>query len=488
MTLKTEMKNSGINVKKSKPLPQKPQVQKPQEMTELKLNFETDYNLDKTKILDFVTALLKIHEEKQSNDVDDKTGEKRSQLFGAEETPVNLQISGIKIAKESRKHLLKIALPHIPLADNKDVCIFVKDLQKGLKVDHEDSVNHFKDLISSQGVEVSSVIPLRELKVEYKAFEAKTALCHRHEAFLADEKILRLLPKFLGKAFYSRRKFPLPINLTSKNLSKDVEKALRTVVVPLSNKGTCSMVRIGNTSMKPSFLVDNILQATEILAKKYPGGWKNIRSIHLKTETSMSIPIHISNLSANDVGFVDTTAPQKAKRETITDELSTVLDAKVTITPNFDVKVEGGQVPDQDLEFDDKEESDSDEETSKTPAKKRKADDNDEIKKENKKTKTKGKNEEDSEDEEDKEIEAAENDYLKRNAEQEGEASVENNEESEEEESEDEEDEEENEESEDEENEESDDDDVLEEASEDEAPPVVTKTMKKAQKGKKNKK
>ena len=63
--------------------------------------------------------------------------------------------------------------------------------------------------------------------------------------------------------------------------------------------------------MKPNHLVDNILQATEILAKRYPGGWKNIRSIHLKTETSMSIPIHISNLSANDVGYVDTTAPQK---------------------------------------------------------------------------------------------------------------------------------------------------------------------------------
>ena len=65
--------------------------------------------------------------------------------------------------------------------------------------------------------------------------------------------------------------------------------------------------------MKPNHLVDNILQATEILAKRYPGGWKNIRSIHLKTETSMSIPIHISNLSANDVGYVDTTAPQKVR-------------------------------------------------------------------------------------------------------------------------------------------------------------------------------
>ena len=103
----------------------------------------------------------------------------------------------------------------------------------------------------------------------------------------------------------------------------------------------------------------------------------------------MSIPIHVSNLSANDVGYVDTTLPQKPKREIITDELSTVLDAKVTVTPNFDVRVEGGQMPDQDLEFDDKE-SDSDEEISEAPTKKRKADDDVEKKKENKKAKKKG--------------------------------------------------------------------------------------------------
>ena len=151
-------------------------------------------------------------------------------------------------------------MPHVPLVDTKDVCIFVKDLEKGLKVDHESSVNHFKDLISSQGVDVASVISLRELKVEYKTYEAKTALCHRHEAFLADEKILRFLPKFLGKPFFTRRKFAQPINLTSKKLSKEVDKALRTTVLPLNNQGTCSMVRIGNTSMKPNHLVDNILQ------------------------------------------------------------------------------------------------------------------------------------------------------------------------------------------------------------------------------------
>merc|ERR1712008_65599 len=136
---------------------------------------------------------------------------------------------------------------------------------------------------------------------------------------------------------------------------------------------------------------------------------KNIRSIHLKTETSMSIPIHISNLSANDVGYVDTTAPQKAKKEPITDELST----------DLDVKVEGGKVPDEDMLFDDKEEAESDDEASETPAQKKKRSDEALKKrkmKEDQKTKNKKakKDKEESEDEEDKEIEQAESEYLNR--------------------------------------------------------------------------
>merc|ERR1711997_1000563 len=256
-----------------------------------------------------------------------------------------------------------------------------------------------------------------------------------------------------------------------KKLSKEVDKALSTVFLPLGNQGSCSMLRIGNTSMKPNHLVDNILQATEILAKRYPGGWKNIRSIHLKTETSMSIPIHISNLSANDVGYVDTTAPQKAKKEPITDELSTVLDAKVTVTANFDVKVEGGKVPDEHMLFDDKEEAESDDEASETPAQRKKKSD-EALKKRKMKEDQKAKNKkakkdiEESEDEEDKEIEQAESEYLNRPDAGEGDRDQKDEESS------DEEDDEASDEEEDE----------LEEASEDEAPPVVAKPTKKAMK------
>ena len=65
---------------------------------------------------------------------------------------------------------------------------------------------------------------LRELKVEYKPFEAKTALCHRHEIFLADVRIVRFLPKFLGKCFYKKKKFPVQVNLEAQNLKKEFDK------------------------------------------------------------------------------------------------------------------------------------------------------------------------------------------------------------------------------------------------------------------------
>ena len=72
----------------------------------LKVEFNSDYDLNQSKVSKVLKALLKIH---NSEDIKtDVTGEKKSQLFGAEETPVNMQITGIKVAKESRKQVLKL--------------------------------------------------------------------------------------------------------------------------------------------------------------------------------------------------------------------------------------------------------------------------------------------------------------------------------------------------------------------------------------------
>merc|ERR1719232_463363 len=174
------------------------------------------------------------------------------------------------------------------------------------------------------------------------------------------------------------------------------------------------MIRIGHTNMKRNHLVDNILQVTEILAKKYPGGWKNIRSINLKTETSMAIPIHLNNINANEIGFIDTVKPKDDKKENITDELSTVLGATVTVRPNFDIKIKGAKMPKAEEDDFDDEESDEDDKKEVKNEKKRKMETKD-VKLGKKKAK-KAKKDEASDDEDEDDIANAEDEYLKRTA------------------------------------------------------------------------
>ena len=89
-------------------------------------------------------------------------------------------------------------------------------------------------------------------------------------------------------------RFPIPVNLTRPDLKKELDRGRRTVVLPLSHRGTCAMVEIGHTLMSEDSLVENVVQAAAVLAKRYPGGWKNLRSLHVKTEKSMAVPLHVS--------------------------------------------------------------------------------------------------------------------------------------------------------------------------------------------------
>lgn len=51
------------------------------------------------------------------------------------------------------------------------------------------------------------IVPLKALKLEYKSFEAKRNLANMYDLFLADARIIRLLPPYLGKAFYGRKRY-----------------------------------------------------------------------------------------------------------------------------------------------------------------------------------------------------------------------------------------------------------------------------------------
>jgi len=278
--------------------------------------------------------------------VEINSSEEKSDLFAhssGEGQKIHLQIAGIKLPRVSESQILKFNLPHPHTADTRDVCLIVKDLQKGIRTDHEDTVRHFENLLSEKGVKgITKVLPLRELKVEYKTFEAKTSLCHLYDHFLADARIIRLLPQFLGKACYKRKKFPIQVNLTAKDLVSELARGINTVSLSLKHCGSSSAVTVGLTTTEDQHLQENLTNIVRALETKYPGGWVNIRSIRLFSGKS-SLPLYVSLRSTEEVGMVR--GLKRKVRGLVQDELSTVVGATVTVTPTGNVRVKRTKDP-----------------------------------------------------------------------------------------------------------------------------------------------
>ena len=79
------------------------------------------------------------------------------------------------------------------------VCLITKDPQR-----------EYKDLIASQGIKfISRVVDVRHLKGKWKPFEARRMLLRENGLFLADERVVPLLPNLLGKIFFNAKKYAI---------------------------------------------------------------------------------------------------------------------------------------------------------------------------------------------------------------------------------------------------------------------------------------
>jgi len=144
------------------------------------------------------------------------------------------------------------------------------------------------------------------------------------------------VPKFLGKPFYKRKNFPVQVKLDSKDLVKEVEKALSTSCLALTHTGTSSCVTVGLTSMPEDQLCGNLVAAVRHLETRYPGGWSNIRALHLLSGTD-SLPFYVTLRATKEVGLVR--GLKRKNKGLVSGELSTVVGATVTVTPTGGVKV-----------------------------------------------------------------------------------------------------------------------------------------------------
>lgn len=81
--------------------------------------------------------------------------------------------------------------------------------------------------------------------------------------------------------------------------------------------GPRSSIKIGKMSQKPAQIVDNITMALPAIAKAIPGGWDNVQSLHIKTNSSVSLPIW--SCSLEELGAKESWATSR-KRSPISDE------------------------------------------------------------------------------------------------------------------------------------------------------------------------
>ncbi|NXK45613.1 RL1D1 protein, partial [Chauna torquata] len=249
-----------------------------------------------------------------------------------ESESVHLLVTVWKIPRVAQ--VIKIPLPHGIRTETAEVCLFTKD-EPDLSA--EQTENLYRKLLTQNGItSISQVISYKTLKKEYKPFEAKRRLLNRFDLFLSDDRIRRLLPSHLGKHFYERKKAPLSVNLKASNLAKELQKHIQGTILPVTNKGCCYTTRIGHTGMKADEILDNIIAAAEVIAKKLPQNWKNVKVLHLKTLKSVALPIftaRISNLNELDrQPNVNKKEGEKGKKKKPKKAAKEVNSGRVTVT------------------------------------------------------------------------------------------------------------------------------------------------------------
>ncbi|GJJ15619.1 hypothetical protein Clacol_009897 [Clathrus columnatus] len=213
----------------------------------------------------------------------------RSKLEKEAETellPANEQHVWLVLAVKKMQPLKKLK-PHkiplkYPLVDprNTAVCLITKDPQR-----------EYKDLLEAHNIKfISRVVGVQKLKGKFKGFDARRLLLRENGLFLADDRVIPLLPGLLGKLWFKAKKQPIPVSLTKKELKAELENAISSTYMH-QNQGTCTSIKIATLSHDDNQIFDNIKVALPAIVARINGGWDNVQSLHIKTSNSVSLPI-----------------------------------------------------------------------------------------------------------------------------------------------------------------------------------------------------
>ncbi|XP_074040868.1 uncharacterized protein [Leptinotarsa decemlineata] len=287
-----------------------------------------NYNI---KVKDVNSAINGIVEFRASNP------KLKNQLFN-ESFPLFLQVNCHQVPLGHPK-LMRIPMKNCILNPEDEICLIVSEVKGIGNKEHEKHIEHYENLLKTKGVtNVKRIMTMHELRTEYETFEQKSRLVDLYDMFLVCGKISGKVVKNCGKIFYKKRKIPIPVKLQSSNLKDHVNKMLSKVFFHLHLKGDSYTFQFGHNKMSTEQLVENLCSAFEFLENQFPGGFENIKGLHVFAPRTPSIPIYISTEPPTDKK-VRVKTPKTKTFKTQTGELSTLPNANVTVRPTGEVIV-----------------------------------------------------------------------------------------------------------------------------------------------------
>jgi len=132
-----------------------------------------------------------------SHEIKKKEKFEERQVLPAKDQHIWLNVTVKQIPAHHKLKPVKIPIVH-PLVDPRttSVCLITKDPQR-----------QYKDLLETHNIKfISRVVGLEKLKGKFKAFEARRMLLKENGLFLADDRIIPLLPKLLGSKWFEAKK------------------------------------------------------------------------------------------------------------------------------------------------------------------------------------------------------------------------------------------------------------------------------------------
>lgn len=200
--------------------------------------------------------------------------------------------------KDLSKIPYKILLPHPlnSLAEGSlNLCLIIDD--RPIKSPFRITSEAAQKRIKSEGIPITKVLKLSKLKSEYNSFEARRKLFSSFDMFFADRRVYPLLPKYLGKQFYKKkRRLPVPLDLRQTNTTwkEQIENACNSSLLSFGS-GTCNALRIGRCGLSNVMgneeIIKNVFAAIGGIVEIVPKKWNGIRALHLKLSNSLALPI-----------------------------------------------------------------------------------------------------------------------------------------------------------------------------------------------------